>query len=310
MRENDIKVSVMVLAYNHGKYIREALESMVCQRTNFKYEIVIGEDCSTDNTRKIIMEYYEKYPDVIVPLFRKKNLGATRNLTSTLHHCCGEYVAFLECDDFWTDPLKLQKQADFLDLHPDYAGVMCNTISVNRYSKPMVTAGKILDHEMLTPLDYVKTMYPFNQFKFGGAFMVRNYYKDGYYDKYLLQTKYVDDFIVQAIAQRQGKIGFIDEFMCAYRWVPSNGNNFSALDKGILCRDRIKAIRILLSLYPKETYSRIYLRICRDHWTLIHNYKQNKDMVGLIKYVLQEMSVQEKIYYVIYHIKRTKQGVV
>ena len=217
--ENNIKVSILVLAYNHEKYIRKSLESMVSQQTNFKFQIVIGEDKSTDNTRAIIKEYYEKYPDIIKPLFRKKNLGAARNVAATLRQCTGEYVAFMECDDFWTDPLKLQKQADFLDSHPDYAGVMCNTITVNRYDKPMVTGGKILDHEMLTPQDYVKTMYPYNQFKFNGAFLARNYYKGGRYDKYLTQTVYVDDVILQGIAVMHGKIGFLEDCMAAYRCV-------------------------------------------------------------------------------------------
>lgn len=307
----DIKVSVMVLAYNHEKYIRKALESMVNQQTNFKYEIIIGEDKSTDNTRTIIREYYEKYPEIIKPLFRKKNLGASKNVTATLRKCTGEYVAFMECDDFWTDPLKLQKQADFLDSHPDYAGVMCNTTVVNRYGKPMVTGPKILDHEMATTYDYVKTMYPYNQFKFGGALMSRNYYKGGKYDKYLMQTEYVDDVIVQGITMLHGKIGFMQEYMVAYRWVPTHGNNFSSLDKEILCRDKIKSVRILRRLFVDnmETYPRLFMRMCREHWLLINVYKGKKEYKNLIKYVLQEMPICEKIFYVIYWIIRKITGV-
>lgn len=307
--ESNIKVSVMVLAYNHEKYIRKALESMVSQQTNFKFEIVIGEDKSTDNTRAIIREYYERYPDIIKPLFRKKNLGATRNVAATLRKCTGEYVAFMECDDFWTDPLKLQKQADFLDSHPDYAGVMCNTLAVNRYDKPMVTGPKVLNHELLTALDYAKTMYPYNEFKFIGAFMARNYYANGVNDKYLLQTQYVDDFIVEGLAMREGKIGFLDEHMAAYRWVPSHGNNFSALNKEILCRDRIKSIRILLDLFGPETYPRIYMRICRDHWIMLYTYKGKKEYLNQIKYFLYEMTICEKLFYIVYWIKRKTTGV-
>lgn len=306
---NDVKVSVMVLAYNHEKYIRKALESMVNQQTNFKFEIVIGEDKSTDNTRAIIREYYEKYPNIIKPLFRKKNLGAARNVAATLRRCTGEYIAFMECDDFWTDSLKLQKQADFLDSHPEHSGVMCKTIVVNRYDKPMVTGPKVLDHALNTPLDFVKTAYPYNEFKFVGAFMARNYYKDGRCDKYLLQTEFVGDIIVEGLAMKEGKIGYMEEYMAAYRWVPSHGTNFSSLDKLVLCRDKIKSIRVLLNIFGKETYPRLYMRICRDHWNIIYSYKGKKKYYDLLKYVIQEMTICERIFFIVYWIKRKTTGV-
>lgn len=309
MDKNNVKVSVMVLAYNHGKYIREALESMVTQQTNFKYEIVIGEDCSTDDTRQIIMEYYKKYPGLIVPLLRKKNLGATRNLASTLRHCSGEYVAFMECDDFWIDSLKLQKQADFLDAHADYSGVFCDTLVVSRYSKPIVTVPAPLKHEIATPLDYVKTMYPQNEFKFCGALMIRNYFENGKNDKYLTKTDYVDDVIVQAISLRNGKIGFMKECMAAYRWVPSHGGNFSALKADYISKDKIKAYRILRALFPQNTYFRLYMRICREHHTLIDMYVRKKEYYKAIKYYVEEVKNCEKILFIYYWIKREITGV-
>ncbi len=308
MEKNDVKVSIMVLAYNHGKYIREALESMVTQETNFKYEIVIGEDCSTDDTRQIIMEYYKKYPDLIVPLFRKKNLGATRNLTSTLRRCTGEYVAFMECDDFWIDPLKLQKQADFLDEHKDYAGVFCDTKVVSRYGKTIVTAPVLLKHEILTPLDYVKTMYPYNEFKFGGAMMSRNVFKNGTYDRYLTKTDFVDDVIVQSAVLCNGKIGFQKECMAAYRWIPSHGNNFSALKKDSISADKIKAYRIMRNLFPKETYFRLFMRISREHWLLIKACLDKKEYLEALSYCIKEMQGCEKVMYIYYWIRRKITG--
>ena len=269
---------------------------------------MIGEDKSTDSTREIIREYYRKYPDIIRPLFRKKNLGACKNVVATLRECKGEYIAFMECDDFWSDPLKLQKQADFLNNHPDYSSVMCNTTVVNRYDKPMVTGPKVLNYEVKDSLEYAKTMYPYNQFKFDGALMTRNYYADGKYDRYLLQTEYVSDILVQGIAMLYGKMGFMDECMAVYRFVPSNGNNFSSLDKGILCRDKIKASRILMMLFPKETYSRIYMRICREHWIMIYGYKAAGKHFELFKYVWKEMTICDKLFFVAYWVRRKTTG--
>lgn len=115
MKECEITVSISMLAFNHGKYIREALDSILMQKVNFKYEIVVGDDCSSDETQNILKSYAQKYPDKFVLLLRKSNIGATNNYFDVLKHCRGKYVAFLEGDDFWTDENKLQIQVDFLE---------------------------------------------------------------------------------------------------------------------------------------------------------------------------------------------------
>ena len=111
-KENDsrIKVSVVMLTYNHEKYIAQAIESVLMQETDFHYEIVIGEDCSTDRTREIVIEYQKKYPDKIRTLLHAKNIGGNANYRQTYSECNGDYIAFLEGDDFWIDRKKLQKQ--------------------------------------------------------------------------------------------------------------------------------------------------------------------------------------------------------
>ncbi len=109
-----------MITYNHEKYIAQAIESALMQKTNFDYEIVIGEDCSTDGTREIVKYYAEKYPEKIRAIFNEKNLGMIPNFINTLNKCRGKYIAMLEGDDYWTDPYKLQKQVDFLESHPDY----------------------------------------------------------------------------------------------------------------------------------------------------------------------------------------------
>jgi len=91
------------------------------QKTKFPVEVIIGEDCSTDNTRKICQEYINQYPDLLKPLFHEKNVGMMGNWISTIQACKGKYIALCEGDDYWTDPYKLQKQADFLESHPDYS---------------------------------------------------------------------------------------------------------------------------------------------------------------------------------------------
>ena len=116
-----MKLSVAMITYNHERFIRQAIESVLDQKVNFDFEIVIGEDCSTDSTRTIVAELQQQYPDRIVALMRPHNLGAMRNLQETLAACKGQYVALLEGDDYWTSQHKLQKQVDFLDARPDCA---------------------------------------------------------------------------------------------------------------------------------------------------------------------------------------------
>ncbi len=117
-------LSILCITYNHERYIAQAIESMLMQKTNFDVEIVIGEDCSTDKTREICIDYHARNPEKIKLLLNEKNLGAIPNFIQTLNACQGKYVALLEGDDYWIAPHKLQKQVDFLESNPDY--VICH----------------------------------------------------------------------------------------------------------------------------------------------------------------------------------------
>lgn len=123
-------VSVVMIAYNVMDYIAEAIDSVLMQKTNFKVELVIGEDCSIDNTLQIALEYQTKHPDVIKVLQREKNLGLTPNCVDTHNHCKGKYIALLDSDDYWTSDDKLQKQVDFLESHPTYSGCAHQSIII------------------------------------------------------------------------------------------------------------------------------------------------------------------------------------
>jgi glycosyltransferase involved in cell wall biosynthesis len=114
-----MKVSILMITYNHEKFIAQAIESVLMQDVDFDYEIVIGEDCSTDHTRDIVTEYEKRYPEKIRVLLSEKNLGMLRNYARTFHSCKGQYIAVLDGDDYWSSPYKLKKQVDFLDAHPE-----------------------------------------------------------------------------------------------------------------------------------------------------------------------------------------------
>jgi glycosyltransferase involved in cell wall biosynthesis len=130
-----MKLSVVTVTYNHERFIAQAIESILAQNVNFDYEIVIGEDCSTDGTRAVVEEFHRRYPDRIRLLLRERNVGSQRNFIETVEACRGEYVAFLDGDDYWTATDKLQKQVDFLDTHPDRA-ICCGRARAVYDSRP------------------------------------------------------------------------------------------------------------------------------------------------------------------------------
>jgi glycosyltransferase involved in cell wall biosynthesis len=127
-------VSVRMITYNHEPYIRQAIEGVMMQQTDFEFELIIGEDCSQDKTREICFEYQKKYPDKIRVLWWHENVsklgGNSRRVRA---RCRGEFIALCEGDDYWTDPHKLQKQVDVMRKHPNVG--MC------------FTGSKILQHE-------------------------------------------------------------------------------------------------------------------------------------------------------------------
>lgn len=125
-----VKVSVIVHTYNHENFIRQTLDSILNQQVNFEFEVIVGDDASPDSTPRIIQEYQQKFPNIIKSLLHSRNLGGygKGNTLATLAVCQGKYIAAMDGDDYWTNPLKLQKQVDFLDVNPDFVACFHNAL--------------------------------------------------------------------------------------------------------------------------------------------------------------------------------------
>lgn len=149
-----------MVVYNHEKYIGQAVESVLMQKTTFPFKLFIGEDCSTDQTPTICLKYKEENPDIIEVIFNKQNLGAVNNAKQIFGACFSsgaKYIALLEGDDYWTDPYKLQKQVDFLESYPNYAILHTNkTVLLNNKlhadNSLQIKSGFIFEDLMFVPL--------------------------------------------------------------------------------------------------------------------------------------------------------------
>ncbi len=146
-------LSIQCLVYNHGAFLHDCLEGFVMQKTNFKFEAIVHDDASTDNSANIIRGYAEKYPDIIKPIYQEENLyqtnkGKIRNIMNEA--LTGRYISICEGDDYWTDPYKLQKQVDFLEANPDYTMCFHNTIKVGDPNiNPNFKFGMIKDRDYI-----------------------------------------------------------------------------------------------------------------------------------------------------------------
>lgn len=130
MKKNDVKVSVLCTAYNHEKFLRQCLDGFVMQKTNFKYEVIVHDDASTDGTKKIIEEYVKKYPELIKPIYQTQNqysidINIMDNILFPIAK--GKYIAICEGDDYWCDENKLQIQYDFMEQHLECPACFHNT---------------------------------------------------------------------------------------------------------------------------------------------------------------------------------------
>src|SRR4051794_1682713 len=197
--------------YNHAAFISEAIDGVLAQQTAFPVELIIGDDCSTDGTEAICRDYAARHPEKIRYIRREKNLGMMPNFIDLLQRADGDYIAICEGDDYWIDPLKLQKQADVLDRHPDAA--IC---AHNHYQ---LRDGKLVPEytDIREPVKYLDTadymLYP--HFQTASYFFRRSAMPETlphWYPDVLAG----DHFLVLLLSLR-GKIAFLNERMSVFR---------------------------------------------------------------------------------------------
>lgn len=227
MERVSVQISIILLSYCHEKYIRQALESILNQETGLRYEVLVGDDASQDKTRDIIQEYVLRYPNVVRPVFREKNVGVSYSLFDLLYRAQGKYIAILEGDDFWLDKQKIQKQFDFLESHPEYVGCCSKCLVVDENSNPDYERSCHItwNKKDFTLGDLVESWQMPGQL---GTMMLQNIFsgKDPEAYNVLYESHpMVCDKTILLLALLRGSFYCSNEVLSAYRFVDKKGEN-------------------------------------------------------------------------------------
>lgn len=223
MKSEDIVLSVVCTTYCHEPYMRKALDSILMQKTNFKFEVLIGEDCSPDDSRTILKEYEAKYPDLFHMYYRNVNLKQTKNMYELLMDANGKYIATLELDDLWIDEYKLQKQVDLLEEHPEYIG------TANNFDVIDINGNVISSTDNQRILNFLGKSFSLDDFLENGfvfqtaGVCYRNIWKENKdYSIIYKSDKTVVDLTAYSMLLKKGNFYIFPEKMSAYRLVISD----------------------------------------------------------------------------------------
>lgn len=279
----ELKLSIALTTYNHELFIAKALESILSQKADFDYEIVVGEDCSKDGTLDVLFAYQKKNPDRIRILETKENLGYVKNFDRTLKACNGEYIAIFDGDDIML-PLKLQKQVDYLDKNKDVVMVGHNARSFDS-----VTGNTI---RTIAPKQK-KRFYSIEDLIIYGSFFAnstkmfrrKNLPPEGINPN----IKVIADWHITLQIVKTEKIGFIHETLSEYRIHPSS------IMQTLKGKQDFEDKMFILNMLEKE-YGKKYLKLFNNQLAYaymiygIHELRNNnlssarKKLLKSIKY--------------------------
>lgn len=206
----DYLVDIIMPVYNHANYLTQAIEGVVNQKTLFKFRLLIGDDCSKDNSREVILKYAEQYPDIIHPVLHGQNKGSTGNAQHLIALVTSRYMGICEGDDYWTDDHKLQKQIDFLEANPDFTVCFTRAGVVNEINEEWPYAFVPLKKDVFTFADIVQeNVIP------TATVIYRNVFPKPFPD--FIYRMLAGDWILHMMALSKGNAKFIDEQTAVYR---------------------------------------------------------------------------------------------
>ena len=207
---SSIIVSIFVLTYNQEKFISQTINSLLNQKTDFPFNIVVGDDCSSDKTLQILEDFKSNYPTSIKLIKSKKNSGLIKNYIKTIEQCDGKYIAICDGDDYWIDDYKIQKQVNFLESNKDFSIVFTNKINLyneNKLKKDKSYKPEISDFNTLIKGNFIASV----------TVLFRNIFFKSKLPNYYLKYPYADWPCYLRVTNDGTKIKFLNQYTAVYR---------------------------------------------------------------------------------------------
>lgn len=297
---DEIIVSINCITYNHEKYIADAIESFLMQKTKFKYEILIHDDASGDNTGNIIREYEKKYPDIIKLIIQTDNQYSkgVEVLCLNLRKAKGKYVAICEGDDYWTDPYKLQKQVDYMENNPECS--MCfHAAEIVKVGKGKIDVIKPYNGNCISPTEDI--ILGDGGFMATNSILYRKIIMDNPPEFYLSSP--VGDYPLQILSSTQNYAYYINEFMSVYRtgvkdsWISTLNSEKNKEEKVINLNKRMIEMLNEFNEYSNKKYSNaIDKKILNNEFAILRIEKKIKRLRDArYKTIYDSLGIKEKI---------------
>jgi glycosyltransferase involved in cell wall biosynthesis len=265
---HSVKVSVCIITYRQEKYIGAAIEGALMQQTTFPVEILVGDDDSPDNTRAIIRDYAARYPGRVRPVLHEKNLGqfGLFNTLETYKLARGEYIAAIDGDDYWTDPLKLQKQVEFMDAHPDFSACFHNALKTYEDGSPSLVLNPPDQQPVVTIDDLIGEDEIW--FMATSSVLFRNVL--GEPPAWVLQSK-SGDIPRYVLLAKLGPIGYLPDMMSVYRHNRMGVSNTDLYDDAEFLQNRIGMYRGIDAELEYQYHHRLQKNIGRYQYMMLQS---------------------------------------
>ncbi|WP_051935841.1 glycosyltransferase [Salegentibacter sp. Hel_I_6] len=289
-----VKVSISLITYNHKEFIVEALESILMQEVDFNYEIIIGDDCSSDFTQEILKEYKQKYPEIIQLILHPRRYdeipGRTNNMTN-LYACRGEYIAMLDGDDYWISKYKLQTQVDFLDKNQDYvlsfhdALFISKEIGFKRYlhseNREFLDEDNTFEHEDIAKKSFMPT----------STLLYRNNFKEEFPEWF--RKVYTADYALQLLVTQHGKIKYFKALLSSRRIITDSFTSFSNHSENYIPL-RVNELKIYRENFKAVKNSNSNNMLSYVFFRHSIYLQKKKSFAKMLKYCLKAISADKK----------------
>ena len=249
MLKNEVEVSVVCITYNHKNFLRRCLDNIICQKTDFKFEVLVHDDCSTDGTTDIVREYAQKYPDLIVPIYEQENQYSkgVKITANVVRMATGKYIALCEGDDYWCDDKKLQLQYDYMEEHPYCSACFHNTRIYNSIINTTSFENNWKDIHVMT----AKEVFKMGNVHTSSYFFRRQFFNIPDYGK----NVWIQDFVFKTTLFKYGQVVVLPRIMSVYNINNGSGsvtNYFFRIAETDMVKRKTEEIENYLIKYKQE----------------------------------------------------------